>query len=71
MLSIILLYPFIGFALIAYNQGIEESIKFIPILLIALLFIRFVFIGLTFRFVCNVGIKKLKEVLNIIELNKA
>ena len=70
MFSILLSYPFIGFGLIAYNQGIEKGLNFLPILLIGLLVIRFVFIELSFRFISNTGINKLTDILTIKELIK-
>lgn len=72
LFSILLSYPFIGFGLFAYNQGFEKAIEFTPTLLIGLLFIRFVFIELSFRFISKTGLNKLTVALNIIELkNKA
>ena len=65
MFSILLLYPFIGFGLIAYNQGFEEAIKFLPILIIGLFFIRFVFIELSFRFISKTGLNKLTKTIGI------
>lgn len=65
MLSIILSYPFVGFGLIAYNQGFLEAIKFLPILIVGLLFIRFVFIELSFRFISKTGLNKLIKTLGI------
>ncbi|TXG37292.1 hypothetical protein [Seonamhaeicola maritimus] len=70
MFSILLSYPFIGFGLIAYNQGIAKGLNLLPILLIGLLVIRFVFIELSFRFISNTGINKLTNILTIKELNK-
>jgi hypothetical protein len=70
MFSILLLYPFIGFGIITFQEGIKKAIEFLPMFLIVLLFIRFVFIELSFRFISNTGINKLAKALNIIELKK-
>lgn len=69
MFSILLLYPFIGIGLIAYNEGFEKAVEFIPIFLIALLFTRFVFIELTFRLISKTGLKKLRKIIGIIKLS--
>ncbi|MCH4551901.1 hypothetical protein [Aestuariibaculum lutulentum] len=70
MFSIILSYPFIGFGIISYTQGMEKGINFLPILLFGFLFIRFIFIGFGFRLISKTSINKLTEILEIIELNE-
>jgi len=70
MFSILLSYPLIGFGLIAYNDGFEKALEFLPTLFIGLLVIRFVFIELSFRFISKIGINKLTLILNIIDLKK-
>ncbi|WP_299326579.1 hypothetical protein [uncultured Maribacter sp.] len=65
MFSILLSYPLIGFGLITYNQGFEKAIKLLPILIIGLLFIRFVFIELSFRFISKTGLNKLTKTIGI------
>lgn len=70
LFSILLSYPFIAFGLLAYNEGFEKAIEFTPTLIISLLFIRFVFIELSFRLISKTGLNKLTQTLNIIELKK-
>ena len=70
MFSILLSYPFIGFGLTAYNEGFEHAVNFIPILLIGLIFIRFVFMELSFRLISKTGINKLNRILGINKIIK-
>ena len=65
MFSILLSYPLIGFGLITYNQGFEEGIIFLPVHITVLLFIRFVFIELSFRFISKTGLNKLTKTIEI------
>ena len=70
MFSILLSFPFIGFAIIAYNEGFEQAIGFLPILLFGLVFIRFVFIELSFRIISKTGLNKLIRIIGIKEIIK-
>jgi hypothetical protein len=70
MFSILLSYPFIGFGLIFFNDGFEKAVEFLPILLIGLLFIRFVFIELSFNFISRIGLNKLTKIMRIEKLTK-
>ena len=65
LFGVILTYPIIGFGLLLFRQGIAKSIQFIPVLLLGFLFIRYVFIGLTFKLISRTGLKKLTQTLNI------
>ena len=69
MLSIIMIFPFIGFGIAIFQQGFVKSLGIIPALLFSLIFLRFVFIGLTFRFVTQTGLSKLKKILKIKQIN--
>ena len=69
MLSIIMIFPFIGFGIAIFQQGFVKSLGIIPALLFLLIFLRFVFIGLTFRFVTQTGLSKLKKILKIKQIN--
>ncbi|MEP0264290.1 hypothetical protein [Dokdonia sp.] len=70
MFSILILMPFIGFGIAIITNGIEKSIGIIIPAIIGILFLRFVFIELGFRFVSNTGMNKLSKILMINELNK-
>ena len=70
MLSIILLYPLAGFGIIFYQEGIQKAVELLPAFLISFVFIRFVLIELSFRFISNTGINKLTKTLNIIEIKR-
>lgn len=69
LFGILLSYPFIGFGLILYLQGIDIALQYLPILLITLLAIRFLFIELSFKFISRTGIKKLTKTLKIKVIN--
>ncbi|EHQ01566.1 hypothetical protein [Gillisia limnaea] len=70
MFSILLSYPFIGFGLICFNEGFEKAVEFLPTLLIGLLFIRFVFIELSFNIISKIGLNKLTKIMRIEKLIK-
>ena len=65
MFSIIMLMPIIGLGISIATQGIEKSIGIIIPLMIGILFIRFVFIELSFRFISRTGLKKLTKIIGI------
>ena len=65
MFSILMLTPIIGFGIVLFNSGIEKSIAILFPLIIGLLFIRFVFIELSFKFISKTGINKLYRLVGI------
>lgn len=65
--SILILMPVIGFGISIATQGIEKSIAIILPMTAAILFIRFVFIELSFRFISKTGLNKLTRVIGIKE----
>ncbi|MEQ8475836.1 hypothetical protein [Fulvivirga sp.] len=69
LFGILLSYPIIGFGLLLLTEGFNNALKFIPILLLLFLFIRYVFMGLSFWFISKTGLKKLARTLNIKSLN--
>ena len=70
MFSILMLMPIIGFGIAMITNGIEKSIGIMIPAIFAILFLRFVFIELGFRFVSNTGMNKLSKILMIKEFNK-
>jgi hypothetical protein len=68
MFSILMLMPIIGFGMSIFTQGIEESIGVIIPMTLALLFIRFVLMELSFRFISKIGFNKLTRIIGIKEL---
>ncbi len=70
MFSILLLMPIIGFGITVLTNGIENSIGIIAPMIIGVLFVRFVFIELSFRFVSKTGLNKLTRIIGIINLEK-
>ena len=70
MFSILMLMPIIGFGLAILSNGIEKSTGTIIPTIMGILFIRFIFLELSFRFISNTGINKLTDILGIKELKK-
>lgn len=70
MFSILMIMPIVGFGIVALTNGIEKSFEIIIPLLLGIVFVRFVFIELSFRFISKTGINKLTDILTIKELNK-
>jgi hypothetical protein len=69
LFGIILSYPLIGFGLILFGEGIISALQFIPVLIVVFLVFRYLFIGLTFKFVSKTGLNKLTRTLSIKNLN--
>ena len=65
MFSILMLMPIVGFGIVAITNGIEKSYGIILPMIMSILFVRFVFMELSFRFVSKTGINKLKRVIGI------
>ncbi len=70
LFSILMVLPVIAFGITLFTNGIEKSSGIILPMIMAIVFLRFVFIELSFRFISNKGIKKLTDILMIRELNK-
>jgi len=70
MFSILLTYPLIGFGIISFNQGFEKATEYLPILLIGLVFIRYVFIEMSFHIISKIGLRKLIRLIGIKEIIK-
>ncbi len=70
MFSILMLMPIIGFGIAILTNGIEKSSGIIIPAIMGIVFVRFVFIELGFRFISNTGINKLTDILTIKELNR-
>ncbi|WP_340155315.1 hypothetical protein [uncultured Winogradskyella sp.] len=70
MFSILMLMPIIGFGIVAITSGIEKSYGIIFPMIMGILFIRFVFMELSFRFVSKNGMNKLKRTIGITTLKK-
>ncbi len=70
MFSILMLMPIIGFGIVAITNGIEKSYGIIIPMIMGVLFIRFVFMELSFRFVSKIGMNKLTRIIGITTLKK-
>jgi hypothetical protein len=68
LFSILILMPIIGFVIAIATQGIEKSIGFIVPVIMLILFIRFVFLELSFRFISKTGLKKLTRIIGLKEV---
>ncbi len=70
MFSILMLMPIIGFGIVFLTTEIEKSIGIIFPMIMGILFVRFVFMELSFRIVSRTGINKLSKILRIETLEK-
>ena len=70
MFLILMLLPIIGFGITLFTNGIEKSLEIIIPMIMGIVFVRFVFIELSFRFISNTGMNKLTDILTIKELIK-
>jgi hypothetical protein len=70
LFSILMLMPLIGFGISIVAQGIEESIAVIAPMALGILFIRFVFMEISFRVISKIGITKLTRIIGVKELNE-
>lgn len=70
LFSILLLMPIIGIVITLLTKQIEKPFGLILPLIIGIVFVRFIFIELSFRFISNTGINKLIEILTIKQLNR-
>jgi hypothetical protein len=67
---ILMLMPIIGVGVSVVIQGIDESMEIVIPAILAILFIRFVLIELSFRFISGTGINKLTRVIGIQEVKR-
>lgn len=70
MFSILMLMPIIGFVIIALTNGIKESFGIIIPLIVLIIFVRFIFMELSFRFISKTGLNKLTRIIGITKLEK-
>jgi len=68
MFSLIMLMPIIGLGILLFINEIENAIYIIFPLIMGVVFVRFVFIELSFRFISKTGMKKLNKIIGI-EIN--
>jgi len=55
---------------VVLTNGIEKSLGIIIPMAVGIIFVRFVFIELSFRFISKTGLKKLTNIMGIIKLKK-
>ena len=65
MFSILLLMPIVGFGIMLFTNGIENFIGIIISMIALILFVRFVFMELSFRFISKTGLSKLTKRIGI------
>jgi hypothetical protein len=65
LFSTLMLMPVIGFGQVILTNGIENSIVIIFPTIMAFLFVRFVFMELSFRFISKYGLNKLVRIIGI------
>ena len=70
MLSLIFLFPIIGFSIALFTKEKEIIISLIIPTLMALVVFRFIFTELAFRIISKNGLKKLSEIMGITNLKK-
>jgi hypothetical protein len=70
MFSILILMPIMAFGISMATQIIEELTAAILLTTIVILFIRFVLIELSFRFISQTGFNKLTRLIGIKEVNQ-
>jgi hypothetical protein len=58
-------FPFIAVGIGIYQNGFENSIGLLVPLIMGIIFIRFVFIELSFRFISRTGMNKLTKIIGI------
>jgi RsiW-degrading membrane proteinase PrsW (M82 family) len=68
LITIIMTFPFIGFGIIASQNGLQEAIELLIPFILFLLFIRFVLLGITYKVISNMGLKRLSETIEIKKL---
>ena len=70
MFSILMLIPIIGIGITIITKEIEKPFGLIIPMIMGVVFVRFILVELSFRFISNSGINKLTDILTIKELNE-
>jgi hypothetical protein len=70
LLSIIYLFPIIGFLIAIFTKEKEVIVSLIIPTLMAIIVFRFILTELAFRFISNEGLKKLSIIMQITRLKK-
>lgn len=70
MFSILFVMPLIAFGIVISTGGIENAIGLILPILVGIIFIRYAFLELGFRFVSKTGLNKLTKIIGIIKLKQ-
>jgi hypothetical protein len=65
MFSILMLMPIAGFVIAVITNGIQNSIGVLVPMFMGILFVRFVFMELSFRFVSKTGLNKLTRLIGL------
>lgn len=68
LIIILLTFPFIGFGIVASQNGLQAAIQLLIPLILLLLFTRFVFLGITYKVISNMGLKKISQTIEITKL---
>ncbi|WP_192820512.1 hypothetical protein [Rufibacter sp. LB8] len=68
--SILMILPFISVGLTLLRKDLENSIGLIPPILMSLLFIRFVFLGLSFQISAKKSLNLLSQILRVNSLHR-
>ncbi len=66
--SILMFLPAIGFIIGVLSTGIKNSLGLLIPVIMEFVFVRFIFIGLSFRFISNTGLSKLKGIIGITDM---
>lgn len=68
LITILFTFPFIGFGIVASQNGLQEAVELLIPLILLLLFTRFVLLGITYKVISNMGLKRLSETIEITKL---
>ncbi len=61
--AILMILPLIGFVIVGLLDGILTAM--IPLMIMGVVFVRFVFIELSFRFISKTGLNKLEKIIGL------
>jgi hypothetical protein len=65
MFSILMLMPIAGFIIAVFTNGFQSSIGILIPMFMGILFVRFVFMELSFRFISETGLNKLNRLIGL------
>ncbi len=65
MFSILMLMPIAGFVIAVITNGIQSSIGILVPMFMGILFVRFIFMELSFRFISKTGLNKLNRLIGL------